>query len=116
MKPKYITSDKILTKLEIDKTLIKDYILKLKAYIFVNELDDLKEGSFLRYISIENDYHLSTPCIFCDVKITADGIQLFCKNFWGKTFFHVNLDKNLVFRKLDKDEQVLMSALKKQKL
>lgn len=114
MKSKHISNSKILSELQLDSPTQKEYTKKLKHYIYINELDDLKEGSFLRYISMENDFSLSKPCIYCDVKITVDGMQLFCKSFWGHKYFYVHLDKNLVFRKLQADEKILMAAMKNQ--
>jgi hypothetical protein len=61
---------------------------------------------------MENNFKLLAPCIYCDLRITADGMQLFCKSLFGRNFFHVHLDKNLVFRKLTKDETIVLAAKK----
>jgi hypothetical protein len=87
---------------------------KLLNYRYVDEMDDLKYGTYLRWIPIQNPNHidLKKGAIFCEMKIKEDGVYLICKNFGYKsTHFQLKLDENLIFQKLTEQELVLLSAL-----
>ena len=105
---------KILKELELPK---KDLIVmfnKLKDYKYVDEMTDLKYGTFLRWIPIEDptNIELTKGAIFCEMKITDDGVFCVCKNFgFPLRHFRISMDKNLIFQKLTEQELVLLSAL-----
>ena len=102
----------MLSELDLDPTVFKDYITKLKQYRYIDELNDLKIGAFIRWIPLtdpENIY-LTQGGIICDIKITDKGIALVCKNFAHK-HYHLNPDELMIFQKLSGQEQVLLSAL-----
>lgn len=105
---------KILKELELPK---KDLIVifnKLKDYKYVDEMNDLKYGTFLRWIPIEDptNIQLTKGALFCEMKITDDGVFCVCKNFgFPPRHFQISMDKNLIFQKLTDQELVLLSAL-----
>lgn len=102
----------ILDELHLPAEIKRIYKKQLKDYLFVNEIDDLKTGTFIRSIHIDDDnYILKNPCIFCDVKITDKGMLLLCKTM-TKSFLHIHMDKAIIFRKLKSDEKLLLLALK----
>jgi hypothetical protein len=103
----------ILDELKLPSEIKRDYKKQLKEYLFVNEIDDLKTGTFLRCINMEDDdYKLKNPCIFCDVKITDKGMLLLCKTM-TRSFLHIHMDKAIIFRKLKSEEKLLLLALNK---
>ena len=93
MKTKFIPNEEIL------EGVAAKFCDKLQDYVYVNELDDLKEGCFIRMIT---KGALTSPCIFCEIKISIeDKIQLFCRSVGRRPrFFHVEMgEDNLIFRK-----------------
>ena len=87
---------------------------KLKDYKYVDEMSDLKYGTFLRWIPIEDptNIHLTKGALFCEIKILDNGSYCVCKNFgFSKRHFQISMDKNLIFQKLTNQELVLLSAL-----
>ena len=77
-------------------------------------MNELKYGTFLRWISIEDptNIQLTKGAIFCEMKITDDGVFCVCKNFgFPVRHFRISMDKNLIFQKLTDQELVLLSAL-----
>jgi len=105
---------KILKELHLSKTILITFYNKLKNYKYVDELKDLKYGTFLRWIPIgdPSNIYLTRGAIFCEVKITDNGIMFVCKNNGLRSrYFQIALDKNLIFQKLTKQEEVLLSAL-----
>jgi hypothetical protein len=104
----------ILKELHLSKKETIDIYNKLKDYKYVDEMNDLKYGTYIRWIPIEdpNNIHLTKGAIFCEMKITDDGVFCVCKNFgYSARHFQISLDKNLIFQKLTDQEQVLLSAL-----
>lgn len=113
----------ILKELNLTKTKTKELLKKLKGYKFVDEMNDLKYGTYLRWVSLldktnnelvvdSNKIELSRGAIFCDIKITDDGVSLVCKNFGPRSsHFQLKMGECLIFQKLTAQEQVLLSAL-----
>lgn len=105
---------KILKELELTKQETLEMMKKLKDYKYVDEMSDLKYGTYLRWIPVDDpeNVHLTKGAIFCEVKITDDGVFLVCKNYgYEKKHFRLSMDKNLIFQRLTDQELVLLSAL-----
>jgi hypothetical protein len=104
----------ILKELEFSREEIKDLLIKLKEYMYVDEVNEIRYGSFIRWISIKDPdpskLYLTQGAILCDVKMMDNGIILCCKNYAHK-HFQIALDENIIFQKLSGQEQVLLSAL-----
>lgn len=104
----------ILKELHLPKKETIDIYNKLKDYKYVDEMNELKYGTYVRWIPIEdpNNIHLTKGALFCEMKITDDGIFCVCKNFgYPSRHFQISMDKNLIFQKLTDQEMVLLSAL-----
>jgi len=105
---------KILKELHLPKKETIDIYNKLKDYKYVDEMNDLKYGTFIRWIPIEdpNSIQLTKGALFCEMKITDDGVFCVCKNFgFPARHFRISMDKNLIFQKLTSQEIVLLTAL-----
>ena len=102
----------MLTELDLSQDIFKDYLNKLKQYRYIDELNDLKIGAFIRWIPLSDpeNIYLTQGGIICDIKITDKGIALVCKNFAHK-HYHLNPDELMIFQKLSGQEQVLLAAL-----
>lgn len=104
----------ILKELCLSKKDTIDLFNKLKGYKYVDEMNNLKYGTYIRWIPIEDptNIYLTKGAIFCEVKITDNGVSCICKNFGYNTkHFQIEMDKNLIFQKLTNQELVLLSAL-----
>lgn len=114
---KTIASDKntILQQLHLPKELLKTLSKQLKAYRYVDKLDDLRYGSYIRWISLNNkdkiNVRLTNGGILCNLKQVNDDIHLVCKNSMGM-LFQLKMTENIIFQKLNEQEQVILSALK----
>ena len=115
------TSDKIkemnlniLKELQLPKKDTLELMRKLNEYKYVDEMNDLKYGAYVRWIPIEdpNNIYLTQGALFCEMKITDDGVFCVCKNYGFKSrYFRLSMDKNLIFQKMTDQELVLLSAL-----
>ena len=104
---------KILKELKLSK---KDTLLiltKLDGYKYVDEMNDLKSGTYLRWIPIEtHGYHLTKGAVFCELKVTDEGLNLVLKNYgFSNKHFTIKMDDNIVFQRLTNQELVILSAL-----
>ena len=104
----------ILKELHLSKKDTLEIMKKLKEYKYVDEMNELKYGAYIRWIPIEDptNIYLTQGALFCEMKITDDGVFCVCKNYGFKSkHFQLSMDKNLIFQKLTDQEQVLLSAL-----
>ena len=93
-------------------------LLKLSDYRYVEELQDIHHGAFVRYIPLtnnsskskqENEIILKPGGFICDIKILGSGVQLLCRNHFRK-MFQLRLDEVLLFQKLTKQEEIILSV------
>ena len=115
------TSDKItemnlniIKELQLPRKDTLDIMNKLRDYKYVDEMNELKYGAYIRWIPIEdpNNIHLTRGALFCEMKITDDGVFCVCKNYgYTQRHFQLSMDKNLIFQRLTDQELVLLSAL-----
>jgi hypothetical protein len=102
----------ILTEIQLSPKEVAEYMQKLKEYKYIDEMNHIRHGSFIRWIPISDpeNIHLASGGIICDIKITDTGVHLVCKNF-ARKHYQIKMDECLVFQKLSGQEQVLLSAL-----
>ena len=105
---------KIINELQLNRKDALELMKKLKGYRYIDELNDLKYGTYLRWVPLQypNNIHITKGALFCEYKIKDDGVYVICKNFgYPCKHFQIKLDENLVFQKLTDQELVLLSAL-----
>lgn len=102
----------ILTEIQLSPQEVAEYMQKLKEYKYIDEMNHIRHGSFIRWIPISDpeNIHLTSGGIICDIKIADTGVHLVCKNF-ARKHYQIKMDECLVFQKLSGQEQVLLSAL-----
>ena len=105
---------KILKELQLPRNETLELMNKLKGYKYVDEMKDLKYGTYLRWIPIDDpeNIHLTKGALFCEMNVKVDGVYIICKNYgYSRKHFQIKLDENLIFQKLTEQELVLLSAL-----
>ena len=110
-----IAKDKndILQQLQFNSEKLKLYHTKLKDYRYVDELNDLKYGQYLRWINIKNPerLHLTNGGIFLEIKLLDTGTHMMIKNNMNR-IFQIKMDECIVFQKLSDQEKIILLALK----
>ena len=105
--------NKILQQLNLKKAELVLFQKRLKDYRYIEELKDLKFGSYIRWISLKNpeQLKLTNGGIIFDIKNINDDIHIKCKN---KTYmlFQIKLSEVIVFQKLTNQETVILKAMK----
>ena len=104
-------------KLDMLKTLldnpneIKEYYKLLKEYRYVDELDELRYGSYIRWINIATDppsLTLLRGGFIADIT-NKNGINILCKN--RNKFFTIKMDRSVLFQKNTNQEKLLIEIL-----
>jgi hypothetical protein len=74
---------KIVNELQLERKEALDLMQKLKGYRYIDELDDLKYGTYIRWIPLDDpkNIYITKGSLFCEYKIKDDGVYLICKNF-----------------------------------
>jgi hypothetical protein len=101
----------ILKELHLPRDVTLTYIKKLNGYKYVDEINDIKCGTFIKWIPITDPAYLplNTGGVICNVKI-QDNVIITCKNFMHK-HYQIKMEECLIFQKLTNQELVLLSAL-----
>jgi hypothetical protein len=102
----------ILKELQLSNDDLKTLMQKLKEYVYIDEMNELSYGAFIRWIPIKDpdNIHLTPGGILCEINATDSGILLTFKNFAHK-HYRIKMDECLIFQKLTGQEQVLLSAM-----
>ena len=110
-----IAKDKndILQQLHLPREELQRLNKQLKSYRLINTVNDLRFGSYIRWISLKNPEHikLTNGGIVCDIKAIKEDIHVKCKNKMN-VIFQVKLSEVLLFQKLSEQEQIILKALK----
>ena len=109
----------VLTRIGLEDDELEPMLLKLSDYRYVEELQDIHHGAFVRYIQLtnksnkgnkqDNEILLKPGGFICDIKILGSGVQLLCRNHFRK-MFQLRLDEVLLFQKLTKQEEIILSV------
>jgi len=102
----------ILQRMQFKGEKLKEYHKKLKDYRYIDEVKDLKYGSFLRWFNIKepNNIKLVSGAVLCDVKLHDDGVHLVMKNLFNR-FIQIRMDECIIFQKLSDQEHIILSVL-----
>lgn len=101
----------VIKELGMTKKDTKDLLNRLKDYQYIDELPNLVEGRYIRWINITNPNYikLTNGGILCEIKM-EDYVTLVMKNSMNR-FFQINLDENLIFQKLTEQEKIILFAI-----
>jgi hypothetical protein len=102
-----------LQQLGLKPEVAEDYFHKLREYRYIDDLDGLLHGSYIRWIDLKNPENLSLAKggIICDIKIGQKGVQLLCKTHPNPAMFYVIMDEALIFQRLSSQERVILAAM-----
>ena len=102
----------ILQRLQLPREKLKEYHNSLKNYRFVDSINDIVLGNYIRWINLTNpeNIKLTSGAIVSDFKETPDTIHLVCKTQFGR-FFNVDTNKCIIFQKLNSQEETLLAVI-----
>jgi hypothetical protein len=102
-----------LQQLGFNVTTLSDYVYKLREYRYVDDLNGLTHGAYIRWIDLKNPDRLclARGAIICDIKIGQKGVHLLCKTHPSPAMFHVIMDEAIIFQRLSQQERVILTAM-----
>ena len=102
----------ILGELGLSKTVTKDLLTRLDDYRYVEELQELQIGNYMRWVDLKDpdNLELTNGAILSEIKVD-DNTVLVMKNFISRKFFQISIDENLIFQKLSDQEKIILYAL-----
>jgi hypothetical protein len=108
----------ILQQLQLPRETLKTMHKQLKAYRYIETLEEIRYGSYIRWISLKNpaEIKLTNGGIVVQLKVVQskelgeDEIHIVCRNAFNR-LFQLKLNENIIFQKLNDQEQVLLSAM-----
>lgn len=103
--------EEILNELPINKSKINELKKKLKEYRYIDEINELHIGAFIRWIKFDsnNKVSITNGAILTDV-IFEDDILLLLKNNINR-FFSIKFNNNLIFQKVTNQEKIILFAI-----
>jgi hypothetical protein len=101
----------MLKELLSNNSEIKEYYKLLKEYRYVDEIDELRYGSYIRWFNITNPEATLTLLrggFIADIT-NNNGVNILCKN--RNRFFTIKMDKSVIFQKNTNQEKLLIQIL-----
>ena len=79
----------IFNEINIDSKKKKELLEKLDLYRFIDDINDFKEGSYIRWINLNkindiNEMKLETGGHISEIKMLEDDVHIVCKLLWGE--------------------------------
>ena len=102
----------VFNDIGIDDETRDDLKKKLQKYIYIDGMNDLIPGIYIRWIPLQNpdNIHLTRGGNICDINICEKGTTVVVKNL-RNNYMQICLDNCLIFRKLNNQEMILISAM-----
>jgi hypothetical protein len=103
----------ILNELDLPNELFIKFMTSLQNYKYINDLNDLREGAYIRWIKIENNtnLYLNKGALYCNLLLTNNSVGIVCKKIIGQYFTIYNLDEYLFFQKLSDQEICILNEI-----
>lgn len=102
----------ILQRLQIPRDQLKTFHNSLKHYRYISNIKDVILGNFIRWINLTDpdNLTLTNGAFASDFKETDDTIYLVCKTPFNR-FFNVDVNRCLLFQKLNPQEETLLAVI-----
>lgn len=101
----------MLKELLSNNSEIKEYYKLLKEYRYVDEIDELRYGSYIRWFNIKDPKATLTLLrggFIADIT-NKNGINILCKN--RNKFFTIKMERSVIFQKNTSQEKLLIEIL-----
>jgi len=102
-----------LMQLGFSTHVLADYAYKLRDYRYVDDLEGLTHGAYIRWIDLKipDKLTLARGAIVCDIKIGQKGVHLLCKTHPNPAMFHVIMDEAVIFQRMSQQERIVLAAM-----
>jgi hypothetical protein len=106
--------NQMLKEMVMSKDERRYYLQLLTHYRYVDELDELRYGAYLRYFNLKkpNSLKLLKGGFIVDILPTADNndVKILCKNVMNRLFY-IKMNESILFQKNSSQEELLIQIL-----
>jgi hypothetical protein len=104
--------NKVLQRMLMSREELKLYHKLLSQYRYVDELDELRYGSYIRWFNLKktDSLNLLRGAFIVDIKPTKDDMLIVCKG-GGNRFFQIKMNECILFQKNTPHEELLIKIL-----
>ena len=101
----------ILQRMLFDRDELKAYHKLLTNYRYIDEIDELKYGSYIRWFNIKkSSLKLLNGGFIIDITNRNGDIIILCKNGLNR-LFNLKMNESIIFQKNTKQEELLIKIL-----
>lgn len=101
---------RILQNITIDKDELTHYYKLLTSYRYIDEVDELRMGSYIRFFKLDTQtLDLGRGGFLADIQVVKQRIVLLFKN--RNKFFKLKMDECILFQKNTQQENILIQIL-----
>ena len=101
----------ILQRMLFDRDELKAYHKLLTNYRYIDEIDELKYGSYIRWFNIKkSSLKLLNGGFIVDITNRDGDIVILCKNGLNR-LFNLKMNESIIFQKNTKQEELLIKIL-----
>ena len=101
----------ILQRMLFDRDELKAYHKLLTSYRYIDEIDELKYGSYIRWFNIKkSSLKLLNGGFIIDITNRNGDIVILCKNGLNR-LFNLKMNESIIFQKNTKQEELLIKIL-----
>ena len=103
----------ILQQLPVSGEMVKYFHKKLKDYRFCSDIEDIKQGRYLRWIPLDKDpIDLEKHCVRIINIIETDDDNIYIKcTINNRYYFNLDFSKCLFFQKLTEQETLILTVI-----
>ena len=110
----------VLQQLHLSKEKLKEFHERLKNYRYIDNIDGLESGHYIRWINIKDiitskenntEIKLYKGGHLCDINIYNEEIYLIIKPIYNH-HFKIKMSEIIIFKQFTDDELLILSALK----
>ena len=110
---------RIVLELDLDDETTDYFLEKLNGYRYVDQIDELRLGAYMRWIHIPETanpelIHLNTGAILVEIKTDIhddEQVILVFKSPYRNRYVQIVMDQCIIFQKLSPQEKVLLTVL-----
>jgi hypothetical protein len=101
-----------LQQIGLNRDNLKDFNKKLKNYRYIDNINDLTCGNYIRTINLEkiDKIKLNNNVIICEIDSGENGSLLKVRTF-NNNYFILYFEKNLIFQKITDQETLILKAI-----
>jgi len=100
----------VLKSLGLSISMIKEFLLLLSYYRYVDEINQFRYGSYIRWIRKDEPEKLTKGMFLCDIIIGDEGVYIKGRIFPNR-FLNVSINDCIFFQKMTTQELIILKAL-----